>query len=191
MLTEIKTTLEILKEIPSLKNLFPDNSTLMKEKEERMVVLRAYLAEVQHNEEILKVIANGCKKEETYNKLKVVASLLENSVGALIVYGSSKGEIKDIQELSKIQIKIDEMKNSEKSENGDEFVVAKTLEEAICFCTLRIDVLKSLAAISEDNHKFFKTINLTRRLKNIQKYTNQIKRTLEMNLNSYSEGSVI
>ena len=195
MLTEIKTTLEILNAIPSLKNLFPDNSNKKQEKEKRMVVLRAYLAEVQHNYEILRVIKNGSNNEEAFDKLKAVAPLLENSVGALILYGSSNGELKDIKVLSKIQLTIDAEKNmtdtDDENIDTDIFIETKSLVKAICFCTLRIDILKSLATISDENLDFFENLNLTARLNNIKKYTYQIKKALEMNLNDYSEGAVI
>lgn len=195
MLTEIKTTLEILNAIPSLKNLFPDNSNKKQEKEKRMVVLRAYLAEVQHNYEILRVIKNGSNNEEAFDKLKAVAPLLENSVGALILYGSSNGELKDIKELAKIQFNIDKENNmpdtEEETIDKDNIIETKSLTKAICLCTRRIDILKSLATISEENLKFFQNVNITNRLNTIQNYINQIKKTLEMNLNDYSEGAVI
>ena len=97
MLVEIETSMEILSAVPSF---FPDNSEKNKAKDERMKVLRAYLAEVQHNEEVLKAVIPSCKTGESFEKLKTVAPLLENSIGAL----------KDIQNLSEIQIKQDENK---------------------------------------------------------------------------------
>lgn len=191
MITEIKTAIEIISAIPTLKELIPDNSKKKQQKDIRMTVLRSYLAEVQHNDEILKTVTSQTKQEDAFNKIRAVAPLLENAMGAFILYGSHNGELKDIQELSKIQLEQEKLKVQESDEQKDDdvFESAKTLEQAVYFCTLRIDILKSLAKITEEQQQFFKNINITTRLNNIKTYTNQIRKNLEMNLNFYSEDS--
>ena len=193
MLAEIKTSLEILNAIPSLSKFIPDNTKEKLAGEKRMTVLRAYLAEVQHNEEILKTVEQNCSKESTFGKIRTLASLLENSVGMLILYGSDNGEIKDIKNISEIDLQQEKTKAEEKSDTDDDekFEEAKTLEQAIKFCVLRIDVLKTLSKVTVEEERYFKNINITARLNHIKEYSHQIRKALEMNLDNYSDEAIL
>ena len=193
MLSEIKAVLEILNAIPSLSKFIPDNSEEKFTREKRMTVLRAYLAEVQHNEEILKTIEESCSKENCFGKIRTLASLLENSVGMLILYGSDNGEDKDIKNISKIVLQQEKTKAEElpDADDDEKYVYAKTLEQAIKFCVLRIDVLKTLSKVTVEEESYFKNINITARLNNIKKYSHQIRKALELNLDNYSDEVIL
>ena len=178
MLTEIATTVELLE---NLKNLVSSNTTKKsKEKYLHELLFRNYYSEVLYNKKILETINfNSGLNENPLESIKQIAPLLKNEYGKAIVatLGDFKDELKSIQEQSTVE-----------NEDVDD-KTERSLLYSVIFTVNRIEVLKGLCNLSDD--KFLKKLNVTVRLRNIEKDTDELCKNFNKSFEAVAEHIII
>lgn len=159
--------------------IMPDSSAHKREVLECANVLRALYFEVCTNLAVLNQLKSE-KIENQFELVRTVAPLLQNSVGALVVYGAEGRLLKNLDKIQEMDDAIARDTETLPAGDGEETAVkAKTLRQAIEFCVQKIEVLKRFAEVTPAQEIFFKDIKASVRLDNIKYYANQIRRVIE------------
>lgn len=117
--------------------------------------------------------------------VKTLGKILNNEIGQLILLNQDS----ILDEIKAIQDDLDskaEINNNAENEDNDKLEKPKTLKQAIVFYVNKIDILKTLANLSDDEFNIFPKIRVQMRLENIEKYLKVVKKTIDENLKYYS-----
>ena len=153
-----------------------------KNKEEKKdFLLRSLLAECKKNLEIIKVIKKEQLNTNYIQNVKTLGKILNNEIGQLILLNQDSilDEIKAIQDDLDFKTEIN---GKSENEDNDKLEKPKTLKQAIVFYVNKIETLKTLANLSDDEFNIFPKIRVQMRLENIEKYLKVVKMTIEENL---------
>ncbi len=178
MLEKITPTVELL---GILKKLVSSDTT-KKSEEKRLheLLFRNYYSEIFYNKKILETIdfASGLN-ENLLESIKQIAPLLKNEYGKIIV--ATLGDFKD-------EFKIIQEQNTSENEDEDDKTERPLLYRVI-FTVNRIEVLKGLCNLSDD--KFLKKLNVTVRLRNIEKDTDELCKNFNKSFEAVADHIII
>ena len=113
--------------------------------------------------------------------VKTLGKILNNEIGQLVLLNQDS----ILDEIQAIQDDLDfktEINGKSENEDNDKLEKPKTLKQAIVFYVNKIETLKTLANLSDDEFNIFPKIRVQMRLENIEKYLKVVKMTIEENL---------
>lgn len=146
--------------------------------EKKDFLLRSLLAECKKNLEIIEVIKKDKLNKNYIQNVKTLGKILNNEIGQLVLLNQDGilDEIKAIQE--DLDSKAEIINNAD-NEDNDKLENPKTLKQAITFYVNKIDILKTLANLSDDEFNIFPKFRVQMRLENIEKYLKVVKKTID------------
>ena len=158
---------------------FKDTIVNKKNKREKKdFLLRSLLAECKKNLEIIKVIKKDQLNTNYIQNVKTLGNILNNEIGQLVLLNQDG----ILDEIQAIQDDLDfkaEINNNAENEDNDKLKNPKTLKQAIVFYVNKIDILKTLANLSDDEFDIFPKFRVQLRLENIEKYLKVVKKTID------------
>ena len=156
-----------------------DTIVNQKNKEEKKdFLLRSLFAECKKNLEIIKIIKKDKINEDYIKNVKTLGNILNNEIGQLVLLNQDG----ILDEIQAIQDDLDfkaEINNTAENEDNDKLENPKTLKQAITFYVNKIDILKTLANLSDDEFDIFPKFRVQLRLENIEKYLKVVKKTID------------
>jgi hypothetical protein len=159
-----------------------------KNKEEKKdFLLRSLFAECKKNLEIIKIIKKDKINEDYIKNVKTLGNILNNEIGQLVLLNQD-GILDEIHAIQDDLNSKAEINNNAENEDDDKLEKPKTLKQAIDFYVNKIETLKTLANLSDDEFNIFPKIRVQMRLENIEKYLKVVKMTIEENL-KYCKGN--
>ena len=144
-------------------------------------LLRSLFAESKKNLEIIKIVKKDKINEDYIKSVKTLGKILNNEIGQLVLLNQDS----ILDEIQAIQDNLDfktEINGKSENEDNDKLEKPKTLKQAIVFYVNKIETLKTLANLSDDEFNIFPKIRVQMRLENIEKYLKVVKMTIEENL---------
>ena len=144
-------------------------------------LLRRIFAECKKNLEIIKIVKKDKINEDYIKSVKTLGKILNNEIGQLVLLNQDS----ILDEIQAIQDNLDfktEINGKSENEDNDKLEKPKTLKQAIVFYVNKIETLKTLANLSDDEFNIFPKIRVQMRLENIEKYLKVVKMTIEENL---------
>lgn len=148
-------------------------------------LLRSLFAECKKNLEIIKIVKKDKINEDYIKSVKTLGKILNNEIGQLVLLNQDG----ILDEIQAIQDDLDfktEINGKSENEDDDKLEKPKNLKQAIVFYVNKIETLKTLANLSDDEFNIFPKIRVQMRLENIEKYLKVVKKTIDENLKYYS-----
>lgn len=146
---------------------------------EKDILLRSVLSECKGNLDFIKLIKKDAVNKEYKKSLRIFAKSLNNEFGQLILLNKFGvlSEIKLIQE--DIDIK-NEINNSGSTETNDTDIFENPvdLKMAIKFYVNKIQILKKLAELSDEELELFPKFLMNVRINNIENYLKIVKSSI-------------
>ncbi len=140
------------------------------------ITLRKLYAECKQNREMISLVKTERINQQSFEAVKAIAPLLRNEAGQLVLLGTPEC----LEKICLIQEQIDDKdKLGCADEDNELYYAPKTILQAISFCVNKIEVLKNYAQIDADGGAFFKTLVLSKRLENIDRYCRLICESLK------------
>ena len=150
-------------------------------------LLRSLFAECKKNLEIIKIVKKDKINEDYIKSVKTLGNILNNEIGQLVLLNQD-GILDEIHAIQDDLNSKAEINNNAENEDDDKLEKPKTLKQAIDFYVNKIETLKTLANLSDDEFNIFPKIRVQMRLENIEKYLKVVKMTIEENL-KYCKGN--
>ena len=148
-------------------------------------LLRSLFVECKKNLEIIKIVKKDKINEDYIKSVKTLGKILNNEIGQLVLLNQDG----ILDEIQAIQDDLDfktEINGKSENEDDDKLEKPKNLKQAIVFYVNKIETLKTLANLSDDEFNIFPKIRVQMRLENIEKYLKVVKKTIDENLKYYS-----
>lgn len=164
--------------LPIFRDIIVNKSN---KKSKQDFLLRSLFAECKKNLEIIKVIKKDQLNTNYIQNVKTLGKILNNEIGQLVLLNQDS----ILDEIQAIQDDLDfktEINGKSENEDNDKLEKPKTLKQAIVFYVNKIETLKTLANLSDDEFNIFPKIRVQMRLENIEKYLKVVKMTIEENL---------
>ena len=161
--------------LPIFRDIIVNKSN---KKSKQDFLLRSLLAECKKNLEIIKVIKKDQLNTNYIQNVKTLGKILNNEIGQLILLNQDG----ILDEIHAIQDDLDfktEINGKSENEDDDKLEKPKTLKQAITFYVNKIETLKTLANLSDDEFNIFPKIRVQLRLENIEKYLKVVKKTID------------
>ena len=150
-----------------------------KNKEEKKdFLLRSLFAECKKNLEIIKIVKKDKINEDYIKNVKTLGNILNNEIGQLVLLNQD-GILDEIHAIQDDLNSKAEINNNAENEDDDKLEKPKTLKQAIDFYVNKIETLKTLANLSDDEFNIFPKIRVQLRLENIEKYLKVVKKTID------------
>ena len=147
-------------------------------KEKKDFLLRSLFAECKKNLEIIKIIKKDKINEDYIKNVKTLGNILNNEIGQLVLLNQD-GILDEIHAIQDDLNSKAEINNNAENEDDDKLEKPKTLKQAIDFYVNKIETLKTLANLSDDEFNIFPKIRVQLRLENIEKYLKVVKKTID------------
>ena len=141
-------------------------------------LLRSLFAECKKNLEIIKIVKKDKINEDYIKNVKTLGKILNNEIGQLVLLNQD-GILDEIHAIQDDLNSKAEINNNAENEDDDKLEKPKTLKQAIDFYVNKIETLKTLANLSDDEFNIFPKIRVQLRLENIEKYLKVVKKTID------------
>lgn len=116
--------------------------------------MRSLFAECKKNLEIIKIIKKDKINKDYIKSVKTLGKILNNEIGQLVLLNQD-GILDEIQAIQKDLDFKTEINGKTENEDEDKLDKPKTLKQAIVFYVNKIETLKTLANLTDDEFNIF------------------------------------
>ena len=147
---------------------------------EKDILLRSVLSECKGNLDFIKLIKKDAVNKEYKKSLRIFAKSLNNEFGQLILLNKFGvlSEIKLIQGDIDFQYEINNSSSLTENKDTDVYENPVDLKMAISFYVNKIQILKKLAELSDEELELFPKFLMNVRINNIENYLKIVKSSI-------------
>ena len=147
---------------------------------EKDILLRSVLSECKGNLDFIKLIKKDALNKEYKKSLRIFAKSLNNEFGQLILLNKFGvlSEIKLIQGDIDFQYEINNSSSLTENKDTDVYENPVDLKMAISFYVNKIQILKKLAELSDEELELFPKFLMNVRINNIENYLKIVKSSI-------------